>query len=108
MLGERPLYRFRFRTGLRGRECTRILWGDLDLADSTLTLRPGVTKNRKPDLVPLTSDLRNALTNLKPSALRNSTADLSEDDQAAVFALVDESVSRRLGAWRLSYPSFDL
>ena len=49
------------------------------------------------------ADMRNALTNLKDSALHYATEDL----QAAVFALVDESISRRLGAWRFFDPSFD-
>ena len=54
------------------------------------------------------ADLRNALINLKPPALNHGAGHLDEDLQAAVFALVDESVSRRLGAWRLFDPSFDL
>ena len=64
--------------------------------------------------------LRNTLINLKSPELHHGsqnpapkftgelTEDLSKDLQAAVFALVDESVSRRLGAWRLFDPSFDL
>ena len=52
--------------------------------------------------------LRNALINLKPSALRHTPENHAEDLLAAAFALVDESVSRRLGAWRLFDPSFDL
>ena len=54
------------------------------------------------------ADLRNALINLKPSVPRYSPENPYEDLQAAVFALVDESVNRRLGAWRLFEPSFDL
>ncbi len=44
------------------------------------------------------------MADLKASALHPDTGDL----QAAVFALVDESISRRLGAWRFFDPSFDL
>ena len=79
------LYRFRFRTGLRGRECTRIVWGDLDLADSTLTLRPGVTKNRKPDLLPLTADLRDALVAEQAHLLREGKAPAPGD---VIFASI--------------------
>ncbi len=73
------LYRFRFRTGLRGRECTRIVWGDLDLADSTLTLRPGVTKNRKPDRLPIASDLHDALVEQQAYLLREGKAPAPSD-----------------------------
>ncbi|MCH8898205.1 MAG: hypothetical protein IIC33_07925, partial [Chloroflexi bacterium] len=54
------------------------------------------------------SELRNALINLQLPALHHGAERLDEDHQAAVFALADESVSRRLGAWRLFDPSFDL
>jgi len=54
------------------------------------------------------ADLRNALKDLKSSPLHHGPEDLTEDRQAAVFALVDESVSRRMGAWRFFDPSFDL
>ena len=53
------------------------------------------------------ADLRNALKDLKPPALHPGPADLTEDHQATVFALVDESVSRRMGAWRFFDPAFD-
>ena len=53
------------------------------------------------------SDLRNALIDLRPTALHPGPADLTEDHQATVFALVDESVSRRMGAWRFFDPAFD-
>ena len=54
------------------------------------------------------SDLRNALIKLKPTALRHGPEDFTEDQKADVFALVDESVSRRMGSWRFFDPSFHL
>ena len=54
------------------------------------------------------ADLRDALKDLKSSPLHHGAEDLTEDRQAAVFALVDESVSRRMGAWRFFDPSLDL
>ena len=54
------------------------------------------------------SELRNALINLQLPALHHGAERLDEDHQAAVFALADESISRRLGAWRIFDPSFDL
>ena len=54
------------------------------------------------------ADLRNALIDLKPPALHHDPEEPTVDHQAAVFALVDESVSRRMGAWRFFDPSFDL
>jgi len=46
------------------------------------------------------ADLRDTLKDLNSSPLLHGAEDLTEDHQAAVFALVDESVSRRMGAWR--------
>lgn len=54
------------------------------------------------------ADLRKELINLKSPSLRHGPEDLTEDHQAAVFALVDESVSRRMGAWRFFDPYLEL
>ena len=54
------------------------------------------------------ADLRKELINLKSPSLHHGPEDLTEDHQAAVFALVDESVSRRMGAWRFFDPYLEL
>ncbi len=56
--GSRRLYYlFRFRTGLRTQECGRLVGSDVDLKQGVLRLRAEVTKNGKPDVLPLPDDL---------------------------------------------------
>ena len=53
----RLLYLLRLRTGLRGSECRRLIWSDLDLKAKTLHLRSAVTKNGSGGMLPLADDL---------------------------------------------------
>ncbi len=56
--GARKLYYlFRLRTGLRTKECRRLLWSDIDLKAKVLNLRAEVTKNGHEDQLPLSDDL---------------------------------------------------
>ncbi len=56
--GDRRLYYLlRLRTGLRCQECSRLVWGDIDLGTRLLQLRPEITKNGEPDWLPLPADL---------------------------------------------------
>ncbi|MCZ6612144.1 MAG: tyrosine-type recombinase/integrase [Planctomycetota bacterium] len=58
----RLYYLFRFRTGLRTKECGRLLWDDIDLTERVLRLRAETTKNGKADLLPLADDLHHELS----------------------------------------------
>lgn len=51
------LYLFRLRTGLRGSECRRLIWSDIDIESKTLHLRSAVTKNGIAGMLPLADDL---------------------------------------------------
>jgi len=62
------LYLFRLRTGLRCREASRIIWSDID--GNTLKLRSEITKNHKPDLLPLAGDVRDLLAGLQLDAFK--------------------------------------
>lgn len=56
--GSRRLYYlFRFRTGLRVGECSRLVWSELDHKQGLLRLLPEDTKNEEPDWLPLSADL---------------------------------------------------
>ena len=66
----KTLYLFRLRTGVRCREAARIKWTDVDLRHRTLNLPATVTKNSKPDRLPLTDDICDALVQLQREALR--------------------------------------
>ena len=65
------LYRFRMMTGVRCREAGRLQWRDLDLGTGTLHLRPEVTKNGKPDVLPLADAICNLLAGLQRDSFRN-------------------------------------
>lgn len=67
----RALYLFRLRTGLRCLEASRVRWSDADLDARLLTLRAEITKNRKPDTLPLSDDVCEALVGLQREALRS-------------------------------------
>ena len=66
----KTLYRFRLQTGLRCREASRVRWSDIDLKSRTLRLRAEVTKNGKPDVLPLADDVCDALASLQQDALK--------------------------------------
>ena len=66
------LYLFRVHTGLRCLEASRVRWSDVDLAGRLLTLRPEITKNRKPDTLPLTDNVCEALVGLQREALKGA------------------------------------
>ena len=70
----RLYYLFRLRTGLRGRECARLIWGDVDLREKTLKLRAQVTKNGHADTLPIAEDLVQALTERQAELMRCGTA----------------------------------
>ena len=63
-------YLLRLRTGLRGSECKRLRWSDVNLERGLLSLRAEVTKNRKADVLPLADDLVEALVKSQAEALR--------------------------------------
>lgn len=67
----RALYLFRVRTGLRCKEASRVRWSDIDLRTRTLQLHESVTKNGKPDMLPLADDLCDALVGLQGEALKS-------------------------------------
>jgi integrase len=51
----RLMYLLRLRTGLRVRETLRLEWADID--DGLIRLRADMTKNGKPDVLPISDDL---------------------------------------------------
>jgi integrase len=70
----RLYYLFRLRTGLRGRECARLIWSDVDLRERTLKLRAQVTKNGCTDMLPIAEDLAQALAQRQAEMLQCGTA----------------------------------
>ena len=63
------LYLLRIRTGVRVREASRLIWSDID--GDTLHLRADVTKNGKPDMLPLAEDVCDLLASLQRDAFRD-------------------------------------
>ena len=66
----RLLCLLRLRTGLRVLEAGRLLWGDVDLRERVVVLRPEITKNGKADRLPLADDLLDALAADQADRLR--------------------------------------
>lgn len=87
-------YLFRFRTGLRGTECRRLRWRDIELDSQTLYLREEVTKNGEAAMLPLASDLCNELRQM---TFRNLDAPLFPSIPACVTWQRDMDLARK--AW---------
>ena len=69
------LYLFRWLTGLRVSEAARVQWSDIDLGDSLLTMpgrRDGQlnTKTKRDAVIPLATELCDALADLQRAAFR--------------------------------------
>ncbi len=75
----RLLYLLRFRTGLRGRECKRLVWADLDLSAGVVNLRASTTKNHKADSLPLAADLLTEIADYQSWLLRDGRAPGADD-----------------------------
>jgi integrase len=58
----RPLITFAYYTGCRKGEILKLRWEQVDLADGTVRLEPGETKNREGRTIPLVAELRDMLT----------------------------------------------
>lgn len=59
----RLMYMLRLRTGLRVRETVRLEWADID--EGQIRLQAGMTKNGKPDVLPIASDLADEIADYR-------------------------------------------
>ena len=62
-----PISRLAFFTGMRKGEILNLTWGMLDESPGYISLRSSQTKSQKARMVPLSSDLRKMLEDLRPS-----------------------------------------
>lgn len=104
--GRRLYYLFRVRTGLRGRECARLIWSDVDLPERTLKLRAQVTKNGRTDTLPIADDLAQALAKRQAELLQCGAAPGPQD---AVFRTTPERRTwmRDIGLAKIKFLSTD-
>lgn len=59
-------------TGLRRSELAQLTWGDVDLPNAVIRLRPQTTKSRRADSIVLHPELVDALTGMRPTSARPS------------------------------------